>query len=76
MNLPMLTHSSPTGEALRQQAASIYSHWKQGNKLTARAMMHQIPPQRIAQVVFTMTMLAVSEGDQHAFSRFIEGLTQ
>lgn len=74
MNAPLRLH--PTlSETLRQQAGAIYQTWKDGHKSTAYAMMGQIPTNRLSYIVFTMTVLAVHEGDQHAFSHFIEGMT-
>ena len=75
MNAPLRLH--PTlSQTLREQAGSIYAMWKEGHKSTAHAMLMQVPQERTAYVVFTMTVLAVHEGDQHAFSHFTEGVTQ
>ena len=74
MNAPLRLH--PTlSDTLRQQAGSIYRTWRDGHNATAHAMLNQVPAERTAYVVFTMTVLAVHEGDQHAFSHFIEGVT-
>lgn len=62
--------------ALREQANAIYQSWLNGNKSTARAMLHQVPHDRTAYVVMTMTVLAVHEGKQYLFSKFIEGATE
>ncbi|RMH22114.1 MAG: hypothetical protein D6698_01775 [Gammaproteobacteria bacterium] len=62
--------------ALRDQATAIYNSWINGHKQTAEAMLNQVPRERIAYVVFTMAVLAIHDGDQYAFSRFIEGVTR
>lgn len=69
MNTTMLS-------ALRDQAGAIYNAWINGNKSTARAMLHQVPHDRTAYVVMTMTVIAIHEGKQYPFSRFIEGATE
>ncbi len=77
MNAPIRLH--PTmGGALRDQAAAIYQTWIEGNVLTAQAMLNQVPHERTAYVVFTLTVLAVHEGPhtQHALSRFIKAVTK
>lgn len=74
MNAPLRLH--PTlSQTLREQASSIYHTWRDGHKTTAHAMLNQVPRERTAYVVFTMTVLAIHDGDQHAFSHFIEGVT-
>lgn len=75
MNAPLRLH--PTlSETLRQQASSIYRTWYEGNKSTAHAMLNQVPPKRIAYVVFTLTILAIADGEQHAMSHFMEAVTK
>lgn len=75
MNAPL--RPNPTMlTALRDQAGAIYNCWINGNKATAAAMLHQVPHDRTAYVVMTMTVLAIHEGKQYPFSQFIEGATK
>ena len=69
-------NNSTTLNTLRDQAIDIYSRWVNGNTSTAIAMLHQIPNDRTAYVVMTMTMFAIDDGYQYSFSRFIEGATR
>jgi len=72
MNAP-----NPTMTAeLRNQAAAIYNAWINGNKVTAHAMLSQVPRERTAYVTMVMTVLALHEGLQFEFSKFIEGAIQ
>lgn len=61
--------------ALRDQAGAVYKTWISGSQLSAQAMLRQVPPDRTAYVVFTMSVLAIHEGRQYDFSKFIEGAT-
>lgn len=72
MNAPNLTMLT----ALHDQAGAIYNCWINGNKATAAAMLRQVPHDRSAYVVMTMTILAIHEGKQYPFSQFIEGATK
>lgn len=77
MNAPLQLHRT-ISEALRQQAGAIYQTWIEGNVATAQAMLNQVPHERTAYVVFTLTVLAVHEGPhtQHAMSHFMEAVTK
>lgn len=75
MNAPLRPNPTMTA-ALRDQAGAIYNAWINGNKAMARAMLAQVPPERTAYVTMTMTVLAVHEGKQFKFSKFIEGATE
>lgn len=67
--------SSSVTATLREQAATIYNTWLAGHLSTAKAMLSQIPHERTAYVVMTMTILAVNEGHQFKFSGFISEVT-
>lgn len=62
-------------EALRDQASAMYIAWSNGHLQTATAMLKQVPRERIAYVTMTATILAVHEGNQYVFTKFIEGTT-
>lgn len=75
MNAPL--RPNPTMlSALREQAGAIFETLCAGNVSTATAMLAQVPHHRTAYVVFTMSVLAIHEGVQYPFSRFIEGATR
>lgn len=72
--LPKL--NTTLADVLREQAGAIYRCWIGGHEHTARAMLRQVPHDRTAYVVMTMTVLAIHEGKQYLFSQFIEGATK
>lgn len=75
MNAPLRLH--PTlSDALRQQAMAVYAAFRDGHESTALAMLNQIPHERTAYAVMTMTVHAVHDGCMLDFSRFIEGATR
>lgn len=76
MNAPIPKLNTTMAEVLRDQAGAIYRTWIGGHEHTARAMIHQVPHHRTAYVVMTMTVIAVHEGRQYDFSKFIEGATR
>ena len=68
--------SNPTMlEALRDQGSAIYQCWLNGHHHTAIAMLYQVPLRRVAYVTMTATILAVHDGQQYNFTKFIEEAT-
>lgn len=61
--------------ALRDLACPVYQTWLAGNHGTAAAMLSMIELRFLPYVIFTLTVMAINEGRQREFSRFIEGLT-
>lgn len=61
--------------ALREQAAAIYSAFCAGNISAASAMLNQVPHERTAYVVFTLTVHAINDGFQFPMSKFIKQVT-
>ena len=61
---------------LRLQAGAIYAHWINGNKQHARAMLNQVPKERLVFVATVCTLVAVNENQQYAWAQFVREAAQ